>query len=243
LKKGGEEAIGQESRALLWYDGKPFAGYHHAVDPDQCKLAPNDKLKTVSVVLRSAGEETDPNALVYVRRRYGVDQPLGAGYLRIVQAHTYHLNITFAAGSLIAKMIGEYGWRPMVYVNSKGPGEKRKIDLAYPLKGLLIFGNFNTNWAERVELAPHPLELRLAANARVQDTYDEDRSKMALVPPGGVDPNRSFAVQAQAAKPQVTQSAQQAIPLAESKKTIPFAHGLSPMTSSDTPLDTTNPNP
>lgn len=185
-KKPDEEAIGKGSRALLWYDGKPFARYHHAVEPDECRLPPNDDLKTVSIVLRTFSEEKDPNALVYVRRRYGVTRSQGAGYLKIVQGHHYYLNITFAAGSMIAKMVGQYGWRPMVYLNPRGPGERREIDPANPTKGLLIFANFVTNWAQGVELVPDERELRLAAQARVQDTNDEDRSKTAAAPPPSV---------------------------------------------------------
>jgi hypothetical protein len=67
-------------------------------------------------------------------------------YLKVVQGHHYYLNITFAAGSLIAKMVGQYGWRPMVYLNPRGPGEKREIDPSNPTKGLLIFANYVTNW-------------------------------------------------------------------------------------------------
>lgn len=93
-KKADEESIGKGSRALLWYDGKAFPRYHHAVEVDECKLTTADDLKTVSVVLRTFSEEKDPNALVYVRRRYGVTRSQGAGYMKVVQGRHYYLNIT-----------------------------------------------------------------------------------------------------------------------------------------------------
>lgn len=211
-KKSDEESIGKGSRALLWYDGKPFPKYHHAVEADQCKLPPNDELKTVSVVLRTFSEEKDPNALVYVRRRYGVTRSQGAGYLKVVQGHHYYLNITFAAGSTIAQKVGQYGWRPMVYLNPRGPGERREIDPTNPTKGLLIFANFVTNWyrclllrlltdffrcccsfiffrsfdkirAQGVELVRDDREQRLAAQAQFADQNDEDNAKAAAPPP------------------------------------------------------------
>jgi hypothetical protein len=51
-----------------------------------------------------------------------------------------------AGGSTIAQMVGQYGWRPMIYLNPRGPGEKREFDPANPAKGYLIFANFVTNW-------------------------------------------------------------------------------------------------
>jgi hypothetical protein len=93
-KKPTEESIGKGARALLWFDGKPYPRYQHAVEAEDCKLTSADDLKTVSVVMRTFSEEKDPNALVYVRRRFGVSKSQGAGYMKVVQGHHYYLNIT-----------------------------------------------------------------------------------------------------------------------------------------------------
>lgn len=87
-KKRGEEAIGKGSRGMMWYEGKPFPRFQHAVDVEQCNVSDHD-LKTVSIVLRTFTEEKDPNALLYVRPRNH-----GPGHFKIIQGHHYYLNIT-----------------------------------------------------------------------------------------------------------------------------------------------------
>lgn len=260
-KRSDEESIGKGSRALLWYDGKAFPRYHHAVEPDACKLTAADDLKTVSVVLRTFSEEKDPNALVYVRRRYGVSRSQGAGYMKVVQGHHYYLNITFAAGSTIAQMVGQFGWRPMIYLDPRGPGETRVFDPAQPTKGLLIFANFVTNWAQGVELVPDDREQRLAAQARIQDQTDEDNAKTAAAPPSqsaaasgvvtvsGVPIARTPDPSMTRAEPPVSAAfrpaahpgpaAAAAMPVPGNPRAIAFQYALSPITINGPPLDTT----
>lgn len=101
-RKPDEEPIGKGQRCLLWYNGKPFGKYQHAVNVGGCRLGGNggtDDIKTLSVVLRTYSEEKDPNALLYVRRKPGVPKHQSQGYCKVIQGHHYYLNITFAAGT------------------------------------------------------------------------------------------------------------------------------------------------
>lgn len=150
-KKTDEEAIGKGSRALLWWGGKPFPKHQHAVVPSGCRLSTNDDLKTLSIVLRTYSEEKDPNALLYVRKKAGVPKHESVGYLKVIQGHHYYLNITFAAGSTIAQLVGLHSWRPMVYLSVKKP-EKTNTE---SITGSRLFTNFVTK-----QVAPHVARAR-----------------------------------------------------------------------------------
>lgn len=58
----------------------------------------------------------------------------------MVQGHHYYLNITFAAGSTIAQLVGLHSWRPMVYLSVKKP-EKSNTE---SITGSRLFTNFVT---------------------------------------------------------------------------------------------------
>jgi hypothetical protein len=190
-KKNDEEAIGKGSRALLWWGGKPFPKYMHSVMPSGCRLSTNDDLKTLSVVLRTYSEEKDPNALLYVRKKAGVPKNQSVGYLKVIQGHHYYLNITFAAGSTIAQLVGLHSWRPMVYLSVKKP-EKTNTE---SIIGSRLFTNFVTNWAQGVELNPEERELKQAQDALVADQNDEENAKL----PSSVSKSKERAVATTAA--------------------------------------------
>jgi hypothetical protein len=173
-KKADDEVISKGSRALLWFGGKPYPKYQHAVVLKGCKMSTTDELKTLSVVIRPYSEEKDPNALLYVRKKPGGVKGNGIGYLKLVQGHHYYINITFAAGSSIAQLVGLHSWRPLVYLVSKRPGREDSDFIT----GSRQFTNFVTNWAQGVEVNPDDREQKGALDALVQDQTDEEVGKV-----------------------------------------------------------------
>lgn len=58
---------------------------------------------------------------------------------------------------------------------------RREFDPTNPTKGLLIFANFVTNWAQGVELVPDERELAASQAARVQDQQEQDAATTQAV--------------------------------------------------------------
>lgn len=162
-----EETISKNQRALLWHDGKPFPKYKNCLVISKCRQPINDDLKTVSVVLRSHGEESDPNALTWVKKK-GNSNRKDLSYLKVIAGHHYYLNLTFAAGSSIAQMVGDHAWRPIVYLYTKR--QKKGID---EIQSSRLFTNFTTNWAVGIEPHVDERELNLAVDSLLRES-DED---------------------------------------------------------------------
>jgi hypothetical protein len=173
VKNKDEEPISKGERALLWYAGKPFPKYKNCIVLSKCRL-PNDELKTHSIVLRTHGEERDPNALIWVRKRSGPNRRKDLSYLKVVAGHHYYLNITFAADSTIAQLVGNQSWRPIVYLYAKR--QKKGID---EIQSSRLFTNFTTNWAQGIEPNVDERELKLAAEA-LQREAEEDAEDKAM---------------------------------------------------------------
>jgi Inhibitor of Apoptosis domain len=176
-KRPEDESIPKGSRALLWFGGRPFPKYQHAVVHKGWRLSTTDELKTLSVVFRPYSEEKDPNSLLYVRKKPGVQKghtPGGIGYLKVVQGYHYYLNVTFAAGSNIAQKVGLHSWRPIVYLTSKRPGREENDFIT----GSRQFTNFVTNWAQGVEINPDDREQKGGLDALLQDRADEEMGKI-----------------------------------------------------------------
>lgn len=164
----GEEPIKKGERALLWYDGKPFPKYKNCIVLSKCRLPANGELKTHSIVLRSHADERDLNALTWVPKRAGPKRRKDLSYLKVVAGHHYYLNLTFAAGSTIAQLVGSQAWRPIIYLYTKH--QKKGIDEIHTSR---LFTNFTTNWAQGVEPNVDERELKLAAEA-LQREAEED---------------------------------------------------------------------
>ncbi|AYV86346.1 MAG: hypothetical protein Solumvirus5_13 [Solumvirus sp.] len=173
-KKPDEKPIPKDARALLWFGGKPYATYSHCVVPKGCKLSMMDELKTTSITIRPHHETKIPDSLIYVRRRPGASKSHAIGYIKVVQGYHYYLNITFAAGSNIAQLVGSQGWRPIVYLTTKRPG-REETDY---ITGVREFTNLVTNWAQGVEVNPSDQEIKEALDALVQDVTDEEITKL-----------------------------------------------------------------
>jgi hypothetical protein len=182
-KEKNEEAITKGQRALLWYDGKAFPKYKHCITLSKTRLPSNDTLKTHSVVLRTHGEERETNALVWQRRTPVQNGRKDLSCLKVVAGHHYYLNITFSAGSEIAKLVGSESWRPIVYLKTKRL--KKGID---EIQSSRLFTNFTTNWAQGIEPNVDERELKFAADA-LQLEAEEDAGIIATVQNPNTIPN------------------------------------------------------
>ena len=165
---GASITIGKADRALLWYANAPFPRFEHAVVRSGCRLSTADELRTVSVTLRPHADEKLPHALVYVKRsaQLPINQPDNTGYIRVIRRHHYYLNITFAAGSTIAQLVGHHEWRPQIYLTSKKVDPLTGRDT---IVGSQVFTHFNTNWAQGVEHNPEVRERKAAEEATAAD--------------------------------------------------------------------------
>lgn len=129
-----------------------------------------------------------------MRRKGGVPKAQQSpGYLKVVQGHHYYLNITFAAGSTIAQLVGLHSWRPIVYLSVKKP-DKANVE---SITGSRLFTNFVTkyarppppivssnislacaSWAQGVELPPDEGEQKASQEAQIADQSEEEAAKL-----------------------------------------------------------------
>lgn len=163
------EIIKETTRALLWYKGKPFPSYQHAVVPAGCKLSVNDDYKTHSIVFRRSQYEKDPNALRYIRKIPGNSN---SGYLQVIQGHSYYLSLTFLPGSFFRNFVDQ-GLVPFLFT-------KRTIKDSKTHKVIDRFtevsrDTFVTNWANGFERDLDELEKKQADDALVKDAIVVER--------------------------------------------------------------------
>jgi hypothetical protein len=69
-----------------------------------CRFA--DELKTRSVVLRHNIGEREANAMIWVPKKAGVKRRRELSYIKVIEHHTYDINLTFGPGSTIAQLVG-----------------------------------------------------------------------------------------------------------------------------------------
>lgn len=158
-------------RMLLWHANAPFPTFEQALVRNGCRLSTADELRTVSVTLRTHNDENNPNTLVYVRPNAKLAKNgSNPGFLYLMKKHYYYLNITFAAGSTIAELVGAHQWRPLIYLSATQANPTTGIVTTI---GSRVYTHFNTNWAQGVEHNPEKVEREAAEEVIAADAKEK----------------------------------------------------------------------
>lgn len=167
-----EQQIGRHARALLWYAGRPFDKYKGCVVQQKCRFAP--ELEPLSVVFRVDPKDTEPNALLWIRKCRAPRRRRDLSYLKVARNHFYHLNVTFANGEIVHRFVHQLGWRFTLFLLTKK--QKHGAD---EITLTRQFTNFSTAWVNGNEPAPDGTELEMANAAREIDAEEDKEDQLA----------------------------------------------------------------
>jgi hypothetical protein len=157
IVKKKEEIVHQKARALLWQEKAPFGKYKHCMTANVNKF--DERLYPYNIVFRVDPNETNDNALIWVRKSNAYRRRRDQSYLKLVDNHTYHLNITFVDGVLLEQCITA-GWK--FVVNILSVGRKREQMVFKHLKNLTTFV---VHWLNSVEADADANEWKMTVNA------------------------------------------------------------------------------